>query len=424
MESTLPTTESQGPMLFEDLAVYFSQEECVSLGPAQRPLSRDGTQECFEDVPLMGEESKTEINQQLSLESMELEELDLEKYSIAAPLDHYLEKSSEDEVGNPERKISGGTSICKKKFISLSVTIENHTPLVELSQCLGIRTLSEILEIPWEEAKTVYKCSECDQSFTDNSYFVLHQKIHSGGKKYKCGDCGKIFNHRANLRTHRRIHTGEKPYKCAECGTSFRQPSHLSRHMNSHVKEKRYTCGICGRGFMWLPGLAQHQKSHTPVKAYECAKGGKYFGEKTHLALHEKTHTSVTQYQHTQCVKSFRQPSHPALSEKGQEDDSECCSDDFENFFSFAKFKPLQCSECDMTFPSFSELISHQNIHTEEKPHTCKTCTRSFTSDSELARHQRSHTGEEPFKCTVCGKSFRVNVHLITHKQTHMKNTV
>lgn len=40
--------------LFEDLAVYFSQEESVSLHPAQRSLSRDTTQECFEDMALMG----------------------------------------------------------------------------------------------------------------------------------------------------------------------------------------------------------------------------------------------------------------------------------------------------------------------------------------------------------------------------------
>lgn len=44
----------QGPMLFEDLAVYFSQEEYVSLHPAQRSLSRDTTQECFKDMVLMG----------------------------------------------------------------------------------------------------------------------------------------------------------------------------------------------------------------------------------------------------------------------------------------------------------------------------------------------------------------------------------
>ncbi|XP_062036928.1 zinc finger protein 597 [Lepus europaeus] len=366
-------------------------------------------------------EGKTEINQQLNLESMELDELTLENYCTAAPLVYYSEKSSEDGVENPERKISVGTPTCKKRFISLLVTIENHTPLVELSQCLGTRELSEILEFPWEETKNVYKCPECDQSFSDNSYLVLHQKIHSVEKKYKCSDCGKIFNHRANLRTHRRIHTGEKPYKCAKCSASFHQQSHLSQHMNSHVKEKPYSCGICGRSFMWLPGLAQHQKSHSAEEAYECANPEKYVVQKTNLALQEKTHSSATPYQNTQCVSTFGQLSCSALPEKGHEEDSEGCSNDHENF-SFSKFKPLQCQECDTTFPCFFELVSHQNTHTEE-PHKCKTCAESFPSDSELARHRKSHMEEGPFKCAICGKRFRVNMHLIMHKQTHRENT-
>lgn len=92
-------------------------------------------------------------------------------------------------------------------------------------------------------------------------------------------------------------------------------------------------------------------------------------------------------------------------------------------FFSFSRFKPLQCLDCDMTFPCFSELVSHQTIHDMEKPHKCKTCAKTFALDSELASHEKTHIREEPFKCTVCGKSFRVNMHLITHKRTHRRNT-
>nr|XP_004652074.2 zinc finger protein 597 [Jaculus jaculus] len=421
MASALPPTADAQGGLFEDLDVYFSQEECVSLHPTQRTFSREATQESSEGLDLGGE-SKTEINQQSSLESMELEENSLEKCSTAAPLAHYPEKSSEDGVGIPEMNVSDGTFACKEKLVSLLVTIKNQTPLAELSQCFKVQTLSEILEVPWEEAKNVYKCSDCDQSFSDNTYLVLHQKIHSREKKYKCDDCGKTFSHNANLRTHRRIHTGEKPYTCSLCATSFRQQSHLSRHMNSHAKEKLYTCNICKRGFMWLPGLAEHQKSHVPTRMYEYANSGNFFGQETSLSVPKKTSPSDTPQQHTEYVKSFEQPSYPTLPERGHKD-SEHCSTDEEKFFSFSRFKPLQCPECDMTFSCFSELVSHQNIHVVEKPYKCKTCEKTFAVDSELVCHQKSHTREEPFKCTVCGKSFRVNMQLITHKRTHRKNT-
>ncbi|XP_004628143.1 zinc finger protein 597 [Octodon degus] len=425
MASTLPTSDPQEPILFEDLAVYFSQEECVSLHAAERSLSREFTQECFKDVALMGGETNTDVNEQLSLEPMEIEKVSLENHSTATPLVSYPQNSSERRDGIPERNISAGTSTYKKKLRSLLITIENHTPLVELSQCLGVKALSEIIEFPPEETKNEYKCPECDQSFSDNLYLVLHQKIHSREKKHKCGDCGKSFNYKANLSTHERIHTGEKPYKCTKCDAIFRQQSHLSRHMNSHVKKKPYTCGICKRGFMWLPGLTQHQKSHAAGKEYEHANRGKSFGQKTNLALPENTYTPAAQYQHGQCAKSFQQHiSYPLLPEKGRKKESEQCSVDDENFFSFSRFKPLQCPECDMKFPCFSELVSHQNIHIQEKLYKCETCAQSFALDSELACHQKSHRQQEPFKCSVRGKSFKVNTHLVNHKRTHRKNTL
>ncbi|KAM5227350.1 zinc finger protein 597 [Ctenodactylus gundi] len=426
MASTFPTSDAQEPVLLEDLAVHFSQEECVSLHPAQKSLNREAMLESFEDVTLMaGGECKTEANQQSSPASMELEEPNLENYSIAAPLVHYPETSSEDGIGISERKISGETSTCKRKLISLLVTIENPTPLVELSQCLGVRTLSEILDCPWEETTNVYNCPECDQNFSDNSYLLLHQKIHLREKKYKCGDCGKIFSNRANLRTHRRIHAGEKPFKCTQCDASFRQQSHLSRHMHSHGKEKPYTCSLCGRGFMWLPGLVQHQKSHTDEKVCDSAKDGKYFGQKTNPALYNNTPTVPTMpYQHTQGIQSLVPPSLPALPEESPQEDLNQCSIDDENFFSFSRFKPLQCSDCDLKFPCFFELFSHQNIHKEEKPYKCETCSTTFALESELVCHQKSHRVEGPFKCSTCGKSFKVNIQLISHKRTHRKNTL
>ncbi|DAA15663.1 TPA: zinc finger and SCAN domain containing 2-like [Bos taurus] len=364
-----------GPVLFEDLAVYFSQEECASLHPAQRSLSGEVTQECFEDKALSAENDKIEINQLLHLESMGLEELALEKCSLAVPLIYYQEKCSEHGAGNFERKISGGISACKKRFRSLLVTIENHTPKIELAQSLRTRALPKILPFPKEETKKSYKCPECDQSFSGSSYLVWHQKTHVGKKKCECDDCGKIFNHRSNLRAHRRIHTGEKPYKCflpvwsaAQCGSSFHQPSHLSQHRKTHLKEKIHRCGICGRGLTQLRGLSQHQKTHTATKA-----GDKYVRE---------------------------------------------------ILLSFSKFKPLKCSTCSKTFLSASELISHQNIHRGEKPHKPKTCTESFILDSELTCHQKSHVREEPFKYTRCGRNFRLKTHLTLDQQTHSQNTV
>ncbi|XP_012866797.1 PREDICTED: zinc finger protein 597 [Dipodomys ordii] len=420
------TSEAQGPMLFEDLAVHFSQEECVSPHAAPGPRSRKATKECLDNGTRIGVEGKTDINPQLSLESMEFEEHSQE-HSIASPLVDYPE-SSEDEITLPEWKISSGTSTCKKRFINLLITIDNHTPLVELSQYLGTRTLSEITEPPGEEPPdNVYQSAERDQTFCDNSYLGLRQKTHSRENQYTCDDCGKIFNHRANLRTHRRVHTGEKPYKCVKCAARFRQHSHLSRHMKSHTKQKPYPCAICGRGFKWLSDLTQHQKSHTAEKTDKHANHDKNSSKKPDLSLPEHSFYSSTQaspYQNALSVKSSGTSSSRPLLEQGFKEEPDQSSTDDENYYIFSQFKPLQCLDCDKTFPCFSKLISHQSIHTGEKPHKCKVCAKSFALESELACHQKSHTEEKPYKCTECGKSFKVYMRLIIHRQTHKKSTI
>ena len=273
---------------------------------------------------------------------MGLEEPALEKCSPVVPLIYYPEKSSEHGAGNFERKISSGTPACTKRFRSLLVTIENHTPLIELAQSLGTRALPEILPIPEEGTKKSCKCPECDQSFSHSSYLVLHQKAHAGKKKCKCDDCGKIFNHRSNLRAHK-MFIGEKPYKCAQCGGSFRQPSHLSQHRKAHPKEKIHRCGICGRGFTRLQRLSQHQKTDTATKASD-----KYVSQKTNLALPEEKHGSAAQQPCSPGRKCFGQPSYPVRERpQGQ---SEHYSSWGGILLSFLIFKPLKCPECSKTF--------------------------------------------------------------------------
>ncbi|NWY22823.1 ZSC30 protein, partial [Aphelocoma coerulescens] len=51
-----------------------------------------------------------------------------------------------------------------------------------------------------------------------------------------------------------------------------------------------------------------------------------------------------------------------------------------------------------------SDLVVHEQLHTEEKPYKCLECGKSFRTSSYLIRHQMIHTGEWPYECGECGK--------------------
>lgn len=144
--------------------------------------------------------------------------------------------------------------------------------------------------------KKPYTCEECDRRFSFQSELLVHQRRHTGERPFKCTECDKSYTMSAQLTEHLRVHTGERPFECHVCGNMFMYYSTLRNHLVIHSEEKPYRCTECGNSYSRRRSLMIHQRTHTGEKPYTCNECGRSFSQSSNFIMHLRVHKGEKPY--------------------------------------------------------------------------------------------------------------------------------
>ncbi|XP_062978601.1 zinc finger protein 398-like isoform X2 [Elgaria multicarinata webbii] len=170
--------------------------------------------------------------------------------------------------------------------------------------------------------------------------------------------------------------------QCGMC--SFIHQETLADHQYS--RKRKFQCTECNRSFAFQGQLSQHLLIHTPGTQFHCAECNLCFSSQKALSVHERIHAVDWPLHCSACNRSFTDT---AAFERHQQ--------------SHAPGQVRRCLECNVYFTDPAALAEHKRMHSQDWPFRCAQCDRTFVHQGLLMEHLQNHSRTRSRRCHICG---------------------
>ncbi|XP_023354058.1 zinc finger protein 425-like [Sarcophilus harrisii] len=456
-----PGAPARVPVTFEDIAMYFSEQEWRKLEEWQKDLYKNIMKASYEALIFLGcaipkPDLITWIEQGQEPFIRDLEKLERRDLAVSTRADKHPDlKNTEGQLFGEDQK---SLSLQKEKqffcdfqnqdLSDLLLSREKRedssmydqsgcslkSPCKQNSQSLAPNVHSIHLnhktggspsfqKIPTRQS--ICPCPDCRKAFCLKGHLGKHLS-YSRDQMGQCLKGKKLFRKRSALQRPQSIHgwpryllqmeNNEKDcclkshtkaeeglYKTEE---AFVQDlAHFVEHTRLYKGKKLFDCPKCSRSFPGKGLLKTHQRLHGRERPFFCPECGKAFTQKSRLTEHRRVHSGERPFQCPECDGSFHLKGHL-----------------LQHHHLHTAARPFQCPQCDGSFRLKAVLKAHQRTHRGEWPFSCSECGKGFTRQFHLADHLRMHTGEKPFQCSQCDKSFCLKGTLKVHQRVHSRD--